>query len=133
MSQPARLAHWQVEKVRRHIETHLAEELTVPALAALLGLSAGYFSRAFRASLSASPHAYVLQRRLARAQAMMLHSSLGLSEIALECGFCDQPHLTKRFQRALGTSPAAWRRQAPATAPRHSAEAILHGAASQAP
>ncbi|WP_051014645.1 AraC family transcriptional regulator [Teichococcus cervicalis] len=111
---PARLAPWQVGKVLRHIEAHLSEPLSVADLAALLGLSTGYFSRAFRASQSLSPHAFILQRRLARAQAMMLSSSCGLSEIALECGFCDQPHLTRRFRLALGVSPAAWRRGAAA-------------------
>ncbi|MCQ4158605.1 AraC family transcriptional regulator [Roseomonas sp. GC11] len=107
---PATLAPWQAVKVLRHIEAHLAEALSVAELAALVGLSTGYFSRAFRASHALSPHAFILQRRLARAQTLMLASSRGLSEIALECGFCDQPHLTKRFRGALGMSPAAWRR-----------------------
>ncbi|WBV41565.1 helix-turn-helix domain-containing protein [Pseudoroseomonas cervicalis] len=107
---PATLAPWQAVKVLRHIEAHLAEALSVAQLAALVGLSAGYFSRAFRASQSLSPHAFILQRRLARAQLLMLASSRGLSDIALECGFCDQPHLTRRFRHALGMSPAAWRR-----------------------
>ncbi|MFC7610800.1 helix-turn-helix transcriptional regulator [Teichococcus aestuarii] len=100
--------------------------------AGLVGLSAGYFSRAFRASLGTSPHAFILERRLARARAMMLGTALGLSEIAQECGFCDQPHLTKRFRRAMGVSPAAWRRgqgRRPAAARATPPESVLQGAA----
>ncbi|MDQ1078114.1 helix-turn-helix domain-containing protein [Pseudoroseomonas cervicalis] len=109
-SSPGGLAPWQVARITRHIDGHLAEPLSVAGLAALLGLSAGYFSRAFRASTAMPPHAYILARRLARARAMMLATPRGLSQIALDCGFCDQPHLTRRFRRAHGMSPAAWRR-----------------------
>ena len=106
----SRLAPWQTAKLLRHIDARLAEEISVAELAALLGLSAGYLSRAFRASLGAPPHAFILARRLERAQALMLASPRGLSEIALDCGFCDQPHLNRRFRAALGVSPASWRR-----------------------
>jgi AraC family transcriptional regulator len=108
----AGLAAWQVRKLTDHIDTNLSEDLSVARLAVLVGLSTGYFSRAFRTSFGASPHAYVLHRRLERARALMRHPAAALSEIALECGFCDQPHLTRRFQEAMGVSPAAWRREA---------------------
>lgn len=105
-----RLAPWQIEKILRHIEDNLAEAVAVSSLAELAGLSVGYFSRAFRGSFSNSPHAFILNRRLERARLLMLNSSCGLTEIALECGFSDQPHLTKRFRRAVGVSPAVWRK-----------------------
>ncbi|MFC4167189.1 helix-turn-helix domain-containing protein [Teichococcus aestuarii] len=128
----SRLAPWQIGRILRHVDAHLAEEIPISSLAGLVGLSAGYFSRAFRASLGTSPHAFILERRLARARAMMLGTALGLSEIAQECGFCDQPHLTKRFRRAMGVSPAAWRRgqgRRPAAARATPPESVLQGAA----
>jgi AraC-like DNA-binding protein len=33
-----------------------------------------------------------------------------LASVALECGFADQSHLTRRFKGAVGVTPAAWRR-----------------------
>jgi AraC family transcriptional regulator len=33
--------------------------------------------------------------------------TLSLAQIAVECGFHDQPHLTKAFRKLLGTTPAA--------------------------
>jgi AraC-like DNA-binding protein len=33
-----------------------------------------------------------------------------LSQIALDGGFTDQPHLTRLFRRIVGVTPAAWRR-----------------------
>jgi transcriptional regulator GlxA family with amidase domain len=114
-----RLAPWQVGRALRHIEANLDQRITIATLAALVGLSAAHFSRAFRGSLGMAPYAFVQHRRLERARDMMLTSSLGLSEIALACGFCDQPHLTNQFQRQAGISPAAWRRSRRETAAPH--------------
>jgi AraC-like DNA-binding protein len=40
----------------------------------------------------------------------MLMTDASLSDIALRCGFSDQPHLSKHFRQATGQTPAAWRR-----------------------
>ena len=44
----------------------------------------------------------------------MLASRLPLSQVALECGMCDQPHFCRVFRRIVGVNPGAWRRQFPA-------------------
>ena len=43
----------------------------------------------------------------------MLASPLPLSQVALECGMCDQPHFCRVFRRIIGINPKAWRRQFP--------------------
>jgi AraC-like DNA-binding protein len=40
----------------------------------------------------------------------MLQTEAPLSDIALQCGFTDQPHLCKHFRQTTGHTPAAWRR-----------------------
>jgi hypothetical protein len=52
----------------------------------------------------------VIQRRLESAAQYMLETDVCLSDIALRCGFTDQPHLCKHFRQATGETPAAWRR-----------------------
>jgi AraC-like DNA-binding protein len=77
-------------------------------------LSPSYFSRAFSISFGCPPHAYVMKRRVERVKALMLSTEKPLGQIALECGFADQAHLSHLFRRHVGKSPAAWRRaQAP--------------------
>ncbi len=100
----------QARILERHIAAHLGGDLRVPALARLVQLSPGYFGHAFRLAFGASPHAYVTRRRIEAAEAMMLESAAPLSQVALECGFCDQAHFSRVFRQVRGASPLAWRR-----------------------
>jgi AraC family transcriptional regulator len=47
----------------------------------------------------------VLHRRVARAEQLLTHSELAISEIALACGFASQQHLTATLSRKLGNTP----------------------------
>lgn len=105
------LAPWQLARVRRHIDRHLASHLTNACLAGLARLSADHFARAFKVSVGCPPHAYVVTRRVERAKSLMLSSNLPLSQIALATGFVDQPHLTRHFRARVGASPASWQRR----------------------
>jgi AraC family transcriptional regulator len=105
-----RLAPWQASKAAAYIEAHLDAPIDVGELAALARLSQSYFSRAFKASFGAAPQPYILGRRIALAQDLMLTTEEPLCGIALDCGFSDQSHLSRIFRRLTGDSPNAWRR-----------------------
>jgi len=104
------LAPWQRIRIIRHVDANLTDGLSTVQLAALVRLSASHFCRAFKANLGCSPHEYVIQRRIARAKALMLNTGISLAQIALECGLADQAHLSRLFRRRVGISPSAWRR-----------------------
>jgi len=104
------LAPWQMKRVWRHVAEHLAEPIAVDDLAALCRLSASHFSRAFKVSFGAAPHAYIVGQRIGEAKRLMLESRESLSQIAFACGFADQSHFCRHFRRAEGCSPNLWRR-----------------------
>jgi AraC family transcriptional regulator len=104
------LAPWQVRRVTTHIETNLDAAITTKDLAALARVSLFHFCRAFRDSFGESPHGYVTRRRVERAQGLMLTTKASLGQIAADCGFTDQAHLSKLFRRIVGESPGVWRR-----------------------
>ena len=112
MPPPARLplAPWQLSRVTRFIESNLDDAIKIKGLAAIARLSPSYFCRAFKHSLGVSPYAYVVRRRVECAREMLTGSERPLAEIALNCGFTDQSHLTRMFKRSVGVSPGAWRR-----------------------
>ena len=104
------LAPWQVARVTAYVDANLGETIAIEQLAGLARLSTSYFPRAFRSTVGVSPYAFVIRRRIARAQDMIRLTAKPLSEIALDCGMADQAHLNKLFRRLVGVSPGAWRR-----------------------
>lgn len=104
------LAPWQIRVLTAHIEAHLEQSIHGEDLAQLARLSLSHFMRAFRDSFGCPPHTFLIKRRMHRAQGLMLTTSAPLNQIALECGFSDQSHLSRLFSRLIGETPAAWRR-----------------------
>lgn len=104
------LAPWQARRVIEYIESNIEAKLNLHALATLVGLSKGHFSRAFRQREGLPPMSYIAVRRVERAKAMMTSSHDPLTEIAAACGFGDQPHLTRWFRRIVGMTPGQYRR-----------------------
>lgn len=105
------LAPWQAKRLRAYIAHHLASNIRATDLAAIVQLSTSHFFRAFRETFGQAPLAYIMKQRVLRAQQLMLSSPRPITEIALDCGMCDQPHFTRVFRRIVGLSPRDWRRQ----------------------
>ncbi|HWM67654.1 MAG TPA: AraC family transcriptional regulator [Steroidobacteraceae bacterium] len=103
------LARWQISRVRTFIDEHLTECIRVSDLSALARTSPSYFSSAFKRTFGASPHAYLMSRRISMAVEVMLGSDAPLSEIAMNCGFADQAHFSRQFRRTMGYTPSHWR------------------------
>lgn len=76
-------------------------------MAGMLGLSEGFFIRAFKAAVGKSPHSYVIDRRVARARALLQEPRHGLADVALACGFASQAHMATVFKQRSGASPLA--------------------------
>ncbi|MGU3412471.1 helix-turn-helix domain-containing protein [Enterobacteriaceae bacterium C34A] len=103
------LAPFVLRNVLALIEARLAESLTLADLAQEANLSEYHFARMFSLSMKMAPHQYVMQRRMARAQDLVRHTSLPLTDIALACGFSSASHFSNRFKSALGMTPSQLR------------------------
>ena len=84
--------------------------LTVPDLARHAGYSPRSFARRFVAETGTTPLQWLIARRVVEAQRLLEGTGLGVDEVAARAGFGTAPALRKHFARALGTSPAAYRR-----------------------
>jgi AraC family transcriptional regulator len=104
------LAPWQKKRVRALVEAKLPDGVSVAEMAAAIRLSASHFARTFPVSFGCTPHAYLLRRRIARAQGMMRETGEPLAQIALACGFSDQSQLSRQFHKLVGSTPSSWRR-----------------------
>jgi transcriptional regulator GlxA family with amidase domain len=75
------------------------------------GLSRQYFTKSFKAAVGVTPHRWLQQYRIKKAQDLLQNTSHRIADIAIECGFADQPHFTRVFVALTGATPAAWRRE----------------------
>lgn len=113
-AQPLRGGRLSTRALRRlddYIEADLARDVALRDLAAVAGMPLDTFARRFKATTGQTPYAYVLQRRLRRAETLIAEGDMPLGEIALALGFSSQSHFTATFRRIRGTTPRAWRRQ----------------------
>jgi AraC family transcriptional regulator len=101
-----------LRRFAEHVEAHLADDLSLFALAATAGLSPAHLTRELRRVTGLSPHQYVLRRRAERARVLIAGRRRGISAIALEAGFSSQAHLNVVFRRVYGVTPGEYRKYA---------------------
>lgn len=111
------LTPWRESLVKQLILDRLSETLEVTELARACALSRSHFSRTFKCSTGLSPQDWIRRQRIARAKQLIQNTDLTLTQISLECGFCDQAHFCHIFTRSEGITPFAWRCQAVRSAP----------------
>jgi AraC family transcriptional regulator len=100
-----------LRRVTDFIRDHLADDLSLDALASVACVSPFYFCRLFRQSTGESPHRYVLRERLEAARRLIARGNQTLTQIARGVGFYDLAHLTRHVKRAYGVTPGALARQ----------------------
>ncbi|MGJ5813396.1 helix-turn-helix domain-containing protein [Paludibaculum fermentans] len=103
------LANHTVRRLQDYVESSLAEELDVPVLAQVAGLSPAHFARAFAATVGMTPFRYVMARRLAHAREMLQRTRRSALDIALDAGFKTPSHFTARFRQEFGVTPREMR------------------------
>lgn len=101
----------------------LPEPLSVEDMARRLRVSPRTLARRFAEQLGTSPGQWLLGRRIGAARTLLEETDLTVEAIALRVGLSSATNLRRRFQQALHTTPAAYRRAFRATRdrPRHSA------------
>ena len=93
-----------------YMREHLEYSISLGDIAEAINRSPSHFARQFRNELGTPPHRYLVNLRIEKAQMLLERSKTSIAEIAFECGFSHQEHLTRFFQQRVGTTPAAYRR-----------------------
>ncbi|MGP0035164.1 MAG: AraC family ligand binding domain-containing protein [Solirubrobacteraceae bacterium] len=99
--------HAAVRRARDHLRERWDERVSLAELSEVAGLSRYELVRRFRDQTDITPHAFQTNLRIAQAR-RLLSAGVAPAEVAAECGFADQPHLSRVFKRAVGVSPARY-------------------------
>lgn len=96
-----------VQRALAYIHENFTRPITLDELAAVESLSRYHFLRSFRNQVGMPPHTYIENCRIAAAQ-RLLAKGLPLAQVAVELGFSNQSHFTRRFRQTLGVTPGRY-------------------------
>ncbi|MDQ8730052.1 AraC family transcriptional regulator [Bradyrhizobium sp. LHD-71] len=112
--QPARggrLSRRALNRVQDYIDANLDTDIALSDLAAVARLPGDTFARQFKVTTGRAPYAYVIERRIRRAEQLLADTDHEIGAIALSLGFSSQSHFTTTFRRLSGTTPRNYRTQ----------------------
>ncbi len=104
------LSPWQMRRATDFLIQRLDGQLSLLELANYCGLSRSHFARSFKRSTGRAPHQWLADKRLERAKALLVNTSLPLAEIAIQCGYADQSHFSRTFSARTSSTPTQYRR-----------------------
>ncbi len=87
----------------------IAEPISTEAMAQTLAMSLSAFKREFKQLFGETPARYLMQRRLERAQQLLLTTPEPVQRIAAGTGFENPSHFARAFKRAYGRTPVEYR------------------------
>lgn len=99
-----------VPRAMDFMQSNLGAKLTLEIIGQAVGVSVTKLCREFRSDLDMAPHQALVELRLKRAQHLLQHSKVPLLDIADQCGFSSQEHMTGSFRTRFGLTPRAYRR-----------------------
>ena len=101
----------QCAAVRRYIDHHFKESLTLDQLAEEAHMNKFYLSHAFKREYGVSPINYMISRRINESKYLLAETDLSLSQIAQLLGFSSLSYFSQAFRKTQGFSPMEYRQQ----------------------
>lgn len=104
----------QCAAVRRYIDTHYKEPITLDMLAEQTHVNKFYMAHAFKQEYGVSPIHYLGQRRIEESQYLLKETDMSLSQISRVLGFSSASYFSQSFCKAVGMSPMEYRKKSKA-------------------
>ncbi len=105
---PVARRHPGVDRVIDFIGDSYQKDVGLRELADMAGLSPYHFCRLFEKQTGITPYSHLIQTRVKEAR-RRLSTQQPIADIALDVGFADQSHLTRRFRQVFGITPNKYR------------------------
>ena len=99
----------QCAAIKRYIDLHFKESLTLEQLSEEAHMSKYYLSHAFKREYGISPINYIISRRIDESKYLLAETDLSISQIAQLLGFSSLSYFSQVFRKVHGSSPAEFR------------------------
>ena len=100
----------QCAAIRRYIDSHYKEPLTLDLLAAETNVNKYYLAHAYKQTYGISPISYMIARRIREGKRLLVETDLSLSQISGILGFSSASYFSQSFRKAEGISPLEYRK-----------------------
>lgn len=98
-----------VSRTATYIDSNIAGDLSLSALAALQNVNASYLSTIFRRETGKTVTAYVTEKRMDTAARLLRTTNLQIQTVAQHCGMSDVNYFSKLFKKQYGVTPKQFR------------------------
>jgi len=105
------LPGFKLRRITDWMAENLAEEFSLPRLAAQAGLSEFHFNRLFKRATGVPPSQYQIKLRLDAARRLLRETKKSVITIANDVGYSNPSHFAQLFRKETGLSPTDYRRQ----------------------
>ena len=105
-------ANGKFDDVIGYVYSHLDRHITLSELADKACLSAGHFSKVFKQVIGTTPCLYIQNRRIKRAQTLLLTSNMTIAQVAEKVGIYSPAQFTRLFTKIAGCKPKDYRAKA---------------------
>lgn len=103
----------RINRVFQYIDENLDSDLSLNTISDIAFFSPYHFHRIFKFITEETLNEYVTRRRIEKSALDLIHKNIGITEIALKCGFNDNSSFTRAFKKYYGISPTEFRKQNP--------------------
>lgn len=98
-----------VEKVKKYIDEHYNENLTLNALAEMVYMSPNYFSYLFSNTMGQSFMEYIMAKRIEKAKQLLGNKDSLVFEVGEKVGYDNPNYFSRIFKKYTGMSPSQYK------------------------
>lgn len=100
-----------LERAMRYLEARVEGAISVPELAAIVGVSPSHLSALFHQATGGGPGAFHTSLRMSRARTLLDTTTMPIAEVAVAVGYADPLYFSRHFRRMHGVNPSTYRSQ----------------------
>ena len=100
-----------IKAVRKYIDDHYSEKITMEDIAASVSLSPSYLAALFKEKMSMTVHDYLIRVRIEKSIELMSRRDLSIKQVMQMCGIESQSYYNRIFKKMIGITPGKYRNQ----------------------
>ena len=100
-----------IKSVRKFIDDHYSEKITMEDVAASVSMSPSYLSALFKEKMNMTVHDYLIRVRIEKSIELLGRRDLSIKQVMQQCGIESQSYYNRIFKKMIGLTPGKYRNQ----------------------